>query len=131
GFHGGIAHENGNGQPSGHSSNGNEESSARAKHIDIKFKFIKDYTKKGIIKPIYVSTEMMAADLLTKAFSAPWLQVLMKMCSLYRSETNTSKRAVRNTQHREEEVSEEDVFAEARRLGESAESILAEVQELE
>ncbi|CAI5720386.1 unnamed protein product [Peronospora destructor] len=63
----------------------NEESSARAKHIDIKLNFMKDYAKNGIIKPIYVSTEMMAADLLTKAFSAPRLQVLMKMCSLYRS----------------------------------------------
>ena len=54
----------------------NEESSVRSKHIDIKLKFIKDYAKKGIVKPTYVSTEMMAADMITKAFSAPRLQPL-------------------------------------------------------
>ena len=30
----------------------NEESSTRAKHINIKIKFIKDYAKKRIVKPI-------------------------------------------------------------------------------
>ena len=48
----------------------NEESSTRAKHINIKIKFIKDYAKKGIVKPTYVSTKAMAADLLTKASNA-------------------------------------------------------------
>uniref|UniRef100_A0AAV1UW33 Uncharacterized protein n=1 Tax=Peronospora matthiolae TaxID=2874970 RepID=A0AAV1UW33_9STRA len=62
----------------------NEESSARAKHIDIKLKFIKDYTKKGIINPSFVSTEAMTTDILTKAFSATRLRVLKEMCSLYR-----------------------------------------------
>ena len=95
----------------------NEESSARSKHIDIKLKFIKDYAKKGIVKPTYVSTEMMAADMITKAFSAPRLQALMKMCSLYQSGIKTCKRVVRNTQHREEGVSEEDVFAESAGIG--------------
>ncbi|CAI5709717.1 unnamed protein product [Peronospora destructor] len=60
----------------------NEESSARAKHIDIKLKFVKVYAKKGIVKPSFVPTDEMAADLLTKAFSAVRLQRLMSLCSL-------------------------------------------------
>ena len=54
----------------------NEESSTRAKHIDIKIKFIKDYAKKGIVKPTYIPTKAMVADLLTKAFSAVRLREL-------------------------------------------------------
>nr|CCA23978.1 OSIGBa0134J07.9 putative [Albugo laibachii Nc14] len=96
----------------------NEESSVRAKHIDIKLKFLMDYAKKGILKPVYVSTEMMAADLLTKSFSAARLRSLMKMCCLYRIVTDSSKRAVSNTQHREEGVSEKDALAEGRGVGE-------------
>ena len=54
-----------------------EESSTRAKHIDIKLKFIKDCAKRGIVKPCYVRTEEMAADLLSKTFSSVRLQQLM------------------------------------------------------
>lgn len=61
---------------------GNEESSTRAKHIDIKLKFIKDCAKRGIVKPFYVQTEEVEADLLTKAVSAGRLQQLMGLCSL-------------------------------------------------
>nr|CCA16773.1 PREDICTED: similar to retrotransposon protein putati [Albugo laibachii Nc14] len=62
----------------------NEESSTRAKHIDIKLKFIKECAKRVIVKPCYVHSEEMAADLLTKAFSAVRLQQLMGICSLIR-----------------------------------------------
>ena len=58
----------------------NEESSTRSKHIDIKFKLIKECAKKGIVKPCYVPTEEMVADLVTKSFSAIRLQQLMGLC---------------------------------------------------
>lgn len=40
----------------------NEKSSARAKHIDIKLKFVEDCANNGIVKPFHVTTEDMAAD---------------------------------------------------------------------
>nr|CCA27596.1 AlNc14C580G12211 [Albugo laibachii Nc14] len=61
---------------------GNEESSTRAKHIDIKLKFIKNYAKKKIVKPTYVPTKAMVADLLTKSFSVVRPRELMTLCSL-------------------------------------------------
>ena len=69
-----------------------------------------DYAKKEILNPVYVSTEMMAADLLTKAFSAARLRTLMTMFSLYRIGEDSCKRAVSNTQHRKEGVSEEEAL---------------------
>ena len=44
-----------------------EESSARAKHIDIKLKFNKYYVSNGIIKLEYVPTSDQKADIFTKA----------------------------------------------------------------
>ncbi len=44
-----------------------EASSQRSKHIDIKYKFLKDLYLKQILDPVHVSTKSMLADLLTKA----------------------------------------------------------------
>lgn len=65
----------------------NEESSARAKHIDIKLKFVKSYANEGFVKPSFVPTNEMTADLLTKAFSTVRLQRLMSLCSLEHMKT--------------------------------------------
>ncbi|DAZ92508.1 TPA: hypothetical protein N0F65_012738 [Lagenidium giganteum] len=59
-----------------------EESSARARHIDVKLKFLKDYSKKGVIAPTYYASADMKADVLTKAFAVPRLQELRKMVGL-------------------------------------------------
>ncbi len=45
-----------------------EASSQRSKHIDIKYKFLKDLYYKGKITPIPVPTKSMIADTMTKAF---------------------------------------------------------------
>ncbi|GMF32010.1 unnamed protein product [Phytophthora fragariaefolia] len=44
-----------------------EASSGRAKHVDIKIKFLRDYAERGVVLPTYVGTADMLADLLTKA----------------------------------------------------------------
>ena len=42
---------------------------ARAKHIDIRFHFLRDVVKRGDIKLEYCMTENMTADILTKSVS--------------------------------------------------------------
>ncbi|DAZ97926.1 TPA: hypothetical protein N0F65_007267 [Lagenidium giganteum] len=59
-----------------------EETSGRAKHIDVKIKFVSDCTKKGIIKPRYVRSEAMPADLLMKSLPAPRVQALRELIHL-------------------------------------------------
>ncbi|POM57760.1 Mitochondrial Carrier (MC) Family, partial [Phytophthora palmivora] len=44
-----------------------EASSGRAKHVDVKVKFLRDYAERGVVLPTYVGTADMLADLLTKA----------------------------------------------------------------
>ena len=43
-----------------------ETSSLKSKHIDVRFKFIKDITRRRIVEPRYVRSELIIADLLTK-----------------------------------------------------------------
>ena len=47
----------------------NESTSSKAKHVDIKYKFIQDLTRKGMINIEYVDTEEQMADLFTKPFN--------------------------------------------------------------
>lgn len=56
-----------------------EASSAKAKHIDVRVKFLCEYARRGIIEPIYVRSEMMLADALTKVLNAT---KMMEMCKL-------------------------------------------------
>ncbi|KAJ8535207.1 hypothetical protein ON010_g13531 [Phytophthora cinnamomi] len=48
-----------------------ETASAKAKHIDIRIKFVGYYTQKGLLKPEYREGVAMPADLMTKALDAP------------------------------------------------------------
>lgn len=59
-----------------------EQSSMLAKYIDIKLKFIQDYNKKCVVKSVFIPSEAMAANLLTKVFSAVRFRGLMKRGSL-------------------------------------------------
>ena len=43
----------------------------RSKHIDIKYHFIRNEIKKGIIKVEYLQSNKMVADILTKPLCAP------------------------------------------------------------
>jgi len=47
----------------------NPTSYSRAKHIDIRFHFIQERTKRNEIKLQYISTHQMVANILTKALS--------------------------------------------------------------
>lgn len=56
--------------------------SYKTKHIDTKFKMIRDIVKKEIIKCVYCPTEEMIADLLTKPLSFAKHEYLREKCNL-------------------------------------------------
>ncbi|OWZ07207.1 putative mitochondrial protein [Phytophthora megakarya] len=57
--------------------------SAKAKHLDVRIKFVGDYTKRGILKPEYLEGEKIPADLLTKALETPRLWTLRSKIGLH------------------------------------------------
>ena len=59
-----------------------EDSAGRAKHIAVRLKSIKDYSKNKVIKVMYCESRFMRADLLTKRIAAPRLTQLRKLISL-------------------------------------------------
>ena len=56
-----------------------EASSAKAKHINMRLNFVCEYARREIIEPIFVHSEMMLADPLTKALN---VTKMMEMCKL-------------------------------------------------
>nr|CCA14418.1 PREDICTED: copia proteinlike putative [Albugo laibachii Nc14] len=50
-----------------------EDTSVRAKHTDVRYKFIKDLEKKKMLKVQYCEFKSMGADILTKTLLAPRL----------------------------------------------------------
>ncbi|KAE9159173.1 hypothetical protein PF004_g31638 [Phytophthora fragariae] len=60
-----------------------EGASAKAKHIDVRIKFVGDYTKRGVLKPEYCEGENMPADLMTKAVEAPRMVALRGIVGLH------------------------------------------------
>jgi hypothetical protein len=59
-----------------------EASSQRSKHIDIKYKFLKDLYLKQVIIPVHIPTKSMLADLLTKVLPTPEFRRLSSMIGL-------------------------------------------------
>ncbi|KAE9036156.1 hypothetical protein PR001_g8973 [Phytophthora rubi] len=59
-----------------------EDSSGKAKHIDVRVKFVKDFVQKGVIVVEYCESRKMRADLMTKSFPAPRLGELRELVSL-------------------------------------------------
>ncbi|KAG3098960.1 hypothetical protein PI124_g9113 [Phytophthora idaei] len=53
-----------------------------AKHVDIRVKFICGFARKGIVKPEYVESRSMMADLLTKALPVPRMAELREIFNL-------------------------------------------------
>ncbi|KAG2853387.1 hypothetical protein PC113_g14215 [Phytophthora cactorum] len=43
-----------------------EDTAGRAKHIDVRFKFVKDFAKKKVLEVRYCESKTMRADILTK-----------------------------------------------------------------
>ena len=59
-----------------------ENSTASAKHVDIRFKLIYHYALEGTAKPPYVKSKSMMANILTKWLPAPRKEELRKMFNL-------------------------------------------------
>jgi hypothetical protein len=47
--------------------------SEKTKHIDLKFHFVKDHVEKGAVRHMYLPTDWMVADTLTKPLHGPAL----------------------------------------------------------
>ena len=59
-----------------------EASSMKAKHIDVRFKYLCDFSRRGVIAAHYLRSEVMLADLMTKTHDAAKLtrlRVLMRI----------------------------------------------------
>lgn len=64
------------------------ESSLKAKHIDVRIKFVGSYAKRGILKTEYREGSYMPSDMMTKAPHAPELEELKTLVGLHQvSET--------------------------------------------
>uniref|UniRef100_A0AAV1VLL3 Uncharacterized protein n=1 Tax=Peronospora matthiolae TaxID=2874970 RepID=A0AAV1VLL3_9STRA len=59
-----------------------EASSLKAKHIDVRLKFVCDYARRGIAAAQYLRSELQLADLLNKALDAAELAELCKLLQL-------------------------------------------------
>lgn len=55
----------------------NPEYHKRTKHIDVKYHFIREKYDEGVVKPMYVSSELQLADLFTKPLPKPRFQKLL------------------------------------------------------
>jgi hypothetical protein len=55
---------------------------ARVKHMDIKMFFIREHLEKNEVKLVYCPTELMLADILTKALPAPQHEKLVEMMGM-------------------------------------------------
>nr|GEU81204.1 retrovirus-related Pol polyprotein from transposon TNT 1-94 [Tanacetum cinerariifolium] len=55
---------------------------SRTKHIDVRYHFIKEKVKKGIVELFYVRTEYQLADLFTKAIPVERFQYLVRRLSM-------------------------------------------------
>ncbi|KAE9289670.1 hypothetical protein PF008_g25829 [Phytophthora fragariae] len=60
-----------------------EGSSSKAKHIDVRIKFVGGLAKRGVLKAEYLESEKMPADVLTKALDAPRLADLRVIVGLH------------------------------------------------
>ena len=52
------------------------------KHLDLRFYWLRDAVENGQIAPVYVPTEAMPADLLTKALPRAKVEVFRRMMGL-------------------------------------------------
>uniref|UniRef100_A0AAV1UPI6 Polyprotein n=1 Tax=Peronospora matthiolae TaxID=2874970 RepID=A0AAV1UPI6_9STRA len=59
-----------------------EASSLKAKHIDVRVKFVCDFARRGIVRAQYVRSELMLADLLTKALDPHKLATMRALVHL-------------------------------------------------
>lgn len=60
--------------------------SARLKHLDVRLHHIRDEIAKGTVQLTYCPTEIMAADILTKALPGPARDLMIDLLNLSRSD---------------------------------------------
>lgn len=60
-----------------------KEETKRAKHIDVKFHFIRDAVADGRIQLVYIQSKQQEADILTKSLPAPSFQELRQKIGLH------------------------------------------------
>ena len=63
----------------------NDASSSATKHVDVRLKFVKGWNAKGVIKPTYIKSIDMIADLLTKQMSTTRLSDLRAKLGIMQS----------------------------------------------
>ncbi|OWY90531.1 Copia protein [Phytophthora megakarya] len=61
-----------------------EDASGQAKHIDVRFKFVKNFAKKKVLEVLYCESKSMRADILTKTLPAPRLDDLRDLVMISR-----------------------------------------------
>ncbi|KAH9193786.1 hypothetical protein AeNC1_004229 [Aphanomyces euteiches] len=72
----------------------NDISSTRAKHMDIKYHFIRDEENKGKVVVGYCATNEMPADGLTKALSIEWFTEARRMMHVVSREDSVAMKAL-------------------------------------
>ena len=60
----------------------NPEHHGRMKHLDLRWYWLRDSVDSGVIKPVFVPTEDMAADMLTKSLMRPYVEKCRKLMGL-------------------------------------------------
>ena len=60
----------------------NPEHHGRMKHLDLRWYWLRDVVEAGLVKPSYVPTEDMAADILTKPLMRPYVEKCRKLMGL-------------------------------------------------
>ena len=60
----------------------NEATSSSQKHVDVKINLIRDTSEKGMVKPEYMCTKEMLADVITKILPAPRMMALREEIGL-------------------------------------------------
>ncbi|POM77293.1 LOW QUALITY PROTEIN: Integrase catalytic core protein [Phytophthora palmivora] len=60
-----------------------EKVSSKAKHIDVRIKFVVDYAKRGVLKTEYCESERMLTDMFTKVLADPRLKKLAAVVGLH------------------------------------------------
>lgn len=63
-----------------------EKEMQRTKHIDVKFKFVRDIIAKGIVEVRYISTNEQLADIMTKGLPKATFEYLRNGLKLVRME---------------------------------------------
>ena len=63
----------------------NNSSGAKTKHVDVRFHVLRDYIVRKLIKPYYLETKLMQADLLNKTHSPATHRPLRALVMGYRN----------------------------------------------